>query len=43
MVASPTFPAPYGTSIIGHSRLNFRIRNGNGCFPTMYGDHHYKQ
>ena len=29
----PTLPYPYEYSTIGPEGLNFRIRNGNGCFP----------
>jgi hypothetical protein len=29
----PTFPQGCPCSIIGAERLNFRVRNGNGCFP----------
>ena len=27
----PTFPGPYGPSIIGDAELNFCVRNGNRC------------
>jgi hypothetical protein len=30
----PTLPQPCGCSTIGGSRLNFRVRNGNGCGPA---------
>jgi hypothetical protein len=30
----PTLPHPCGCSTIGGSRLNFRVRNGNGCDPA---------
>ena len=30
----PTLPQPCGCSTIGGSRLNFRVRNGNGCDPA---------
>ena len=29
----PTFPRSYPRSIIGPARLNFRVRDGNGCDP----------
>ena len=29
----PTLPQPRGCSTIGAVRLNFRVRNGTGCFP----------
>jgi|SRR5580704_6636043 hypothetical protein len=29
----PTFPHSYPCSIIGPARLNFRVRDGNGCDP----------
>src|ERR1700675_4371950 len=29
----PTFPHSYPCSIIGPTRLNFRVRDGNGCDP----------
>jgi hypothetical protein len=29
----PTLPGSYPPSTIGPERLNFRVRNGNGCFP----------
>ena len=29
----PTLPQPPGCSTIGAERLNFRVRNGAGCFP----------
>ena len=29
----PTFPRSYPRSIIGPAELNFRVRDGNGCFP----------
>src|SRR5690606_10102072 len=29
----PTLPQPLGCSTIGAERLNFRVRNGAGCFP----------
>jgi len=28
------FPTPERCSIIGSSRLNFRVRDGNGCDPA---------
>ena len=31
--AIPTFPRDRSLSIIGAEGLNFRVRNGNGCFP----------
>ncbi len=30
----PTLPRTYARSTIGGSRLNFRVRNGNGCGPA---------
>ena len=30
----PTFPPSRPGSIIGAERLNFRVRNGNGCLPA---------
>ena len=30
----PTLPHSYPCSTIGGSRLNFRVRNGNGCDPA---------
>ena len=30
----PTLPHSFPCSTIGGSRLNFRVRNGNGCDPT---------
>ncbi len=30
----PTLPPTYAGSTIGGSRLNFRVRNGNGCDPA---------
>jgi hypothetical protein len=30
----PTLPQPLGCSTIGAERLNFRVRNGAGCFPN---------
>src|SRR5579875_1259272 len=30
----PTFPRGYPRSIIGAGRLNCRVRDGNGCFPS---------
>src|SRR5688572_26191427 len=30
----PTLPPTCAGSTIGGSRLNFRVRNGNGCDPT---------
>jgi hypothetical protein len=30
----PTLPRTYARSTIGGSRLNFRVRNGNGCDPA---------
>src|SRR5678815_585373 len=30
----PTLPHTYAHSTIGGSRLNFRVRNGNGCDPA---------
>lgn len=32
--AATYFPTPERCSIIGSSRLNFRVRDGNGCDPT---------
>ena len=32
--AASYFPTPERCSIIGSSRLNFRVRDGNGCDPT---------
>ena len=29
----PTLPQPLGCSTIGAERLNFRVRDGTGCFP----------
>src|SRR5687768_5421595 len=29
----PTLPQPLGCSTIGAERLNFRVRDGSGCFP----------
>jgi hypothetical protein len=29
----PTFPRTYARSIIGPARLNYRVRDGNGCDP----------
>ena len=29
----PTLPHTYACSTIGPARLNFRVRDGNGCFP----------
>ena len=29
----PTLPHSYPCSTIGAEGLNFRVRNGNGCFP----------
>jgi hypothetical protein len=29
----PTLPQPHGCSTIGAERLNFRVRDGTGCFP----------
>src|SRR3954465_14536072 len=29
----PTLPQPRGCSTIGAERLNFRVRDGTGCFP----------
>ena len=29
----PTFPHSYPCSIIGPARLNYRVRDGNGCDP----------
>ena len=40
----PTLPQPLGCSTIGAERLNFRVRDGTGCFPfamaavTLAGD-----
>ena len=30
----PTFPRSLPRSIIGAGGLNFRVRNGNECFPS---------
>src|SRR5262249_28570521 len=30
----PTLPRTYARSTIGGGRLNFRVRNGNGCDPA---------
>ena len=30
----PTLPPPLGGSTIGAGRLNFRVRDGSGCFPV---------
>src|SRR5579875_394962 len=30
----PIFPRGLPRSIIGAGRLNFRVRDGNGCFPS---------
>ncbi len=30
----PTLPRSYPRSTIGSSRLNFRVRDGNGCDPA---------
>src|SRR3954467_1439549 len=30
----PTLPRTYARSTIGGNRLNFRVRNGNGCDPA---------
>jgi hypothetical protein len=30
----PTLPLPVGGSTIGAGRLNFRVRDGSGCFPS---------
>ena len=30
----PTLPQPGGCSTIGAGRLNFRVRDGAGCFPV---------
>src|SRR5690606_27965908 len=30
----PTLPHPPGCSTIGAGRLNFRVRNVTGCFPS---------
>ena len=30
----PTLPQPLGCSTIGAGRLNFRVRDGSGCFPV---------
>ena len=27
----PIFPRPFGLSIVGITKLNYRVRNGNGC------------
>ena len=32
--ATSYFPTIENCSIIGSSRLNFRVRDGNGCDPT---------
>jgi hypothetical protein len=32
--ATSYFPTPERCSIIGSSRLNCRVRDGNGCDPT---------
>ncbi len=32
--AASYFPTPERCSIIGSSRLNCRVRDGNGCDPT---------
>jgi hypothetical protein len=32
--ATSYFPIPERYSIIGSSRLNFRVRDGNGCCPA---------
>ena len=32
--ATSYFPTPERCSIIGSSRLNFRVRDGNGCDPA---------
>ena len=32
--AASYFPTTESCSIIGSSRLNFRVRDGNGCDPT---------
>ena len=32
-VASTYLPTPERCSIIGDASLNFRVRNGAGCFP----------
>ena len=32
--ATSYFPTSQQGSIIGSSRLNFRVRDGNGCDPT---------
>ena len=32
--ATSYFPTTESCSIIGSSRLNFRVRDGNGCDPT---------
>jgi hypothetical protein len=29
----PTLPHTYACSTIGPAGLNFRVRDGNGCFP----------
>ena len=31
----PTLPPSYLGSTIGTKGLNFRVRNGNGCFPFV--------
>ena len=33
----PTLTYPYEYTTIGPEELNFRIRNGNGCFPLGKG------
>src|SRR6266699_4754880 len=30
----PIFPRGYPLSIVRAGRLNFRVRDGNGCFPS---------
>src|SRR5947199_3130542 len=30
----PIFPEGYPSSIVGAERLNGRVRDGNGCFPS---------
>ncbi len=32
--ATTYFPTPERCSIIGSSRLNYRVRDGNGCDPA---------
>ncbi len=32
--ATSYFPTPERCSIIGSNRLNFRVRDGNGCDPV---------